>query len=318
MLNELISNTANGSCCIFVPMEIKHFRLIKTIVEEGNIAKSSDKLFLTQSALSHQLKALELQLGFPVFHRSRYKWKLTDEGQELYHIGVKILNDLEKGFSKIDLLRLGSSGTINLSTECYSFYQGLPALIQKMGLLYPAVTVNLILEATHQPLSKLLAKEIDIAIVTDKVSHPNLSFKAVRDDEIFAILHKENPLNETSFLEAHHFSDHHLIIHSFPLETVSVYQHFLKPNKITPQKISAIPLTEIALEMVNANMGIMCMPKWALASFKLSKDIRLKSIGVNGLKRTHYLAIHTSDASKKYIKDFMANFMDAFFVFSDS
>ena len=40
-------------------MELKYFRLIKTIAEEGNIANSSDKLFLTQSALSHQLREID-------------------------------------------------------------------------------------------------------------------------------------------------------------------------------------------------------------------------------------------------------------------
>ena len=289
-------------------MEIKHFRLIKTIAEEGSIAKSSNKLYLTQSALSHQLKELENQLGFLIFQRSRNQWKLTDEGNELYQIGLKILNDLEEGFNKIDLLRLGSSGTIKLSTECYSFYQGLPAIIQKMGLLYPDVTVDLILEATHQPISKLLSNEIDIAIVTEKIANDKLIYKETGEDEIFAILHKENPLNDLDFLEPSHFSKVHLIIHSFPLETVSVYQNILKPNKITPLKISAIPLTEVAMEMVNANMGIMCMPKWALEPLQISKNISIKSIGMNGLKRTHYLAIRKSDENKKYIKDFVFHF----------
>ena len=64
-----------------------------------------------------------------------------------------------------------------------------------------------------------------------------------------------------SSLEASDFAKAHLIIHSFPLETVSVYDQYLKLNKITPRKISAIPLTEVALDTVNANMGVMCMPK---------------------------------------------------------
>ena len=48
-------------------MEIKYFRLIKAIVEEGSIANSAEKLFLTQSALSHQLRELEEKLKFKVF-----------------------------------------------------------------------------------------------------------------------------------------------------------------------------------------------------------------------------------------------------------
>lgn len=147
-------------------MEIKYFRLIKTIAEEGSIANSSDKLFLTQSALSHQLKDLETQLGYKVFLRTRNKWILTEEGKELNKLGCEILTSLEKGFDTIKKIRKGAVGSIKVSTECYSFYQGLPNFIQKMGLLYPEITVALNLEATHQPISKLLSNDIDIAITT--------------------------------------------------------------------------------------------------------------------------------------------------------
>jgi len=293
-------------------MEIKYFRLIKAIEEQGSIANSANTLFLTQSALSHQLRELEERLGFKVFHRKRNKWQLTEEGRELYKLSNSILDRIDKGFRNIEQLRQGSVGQIRVSTECYSFYQGLSSFVQKMGLLYPEIEVDLILEATHQPISKILSNEIDIAIVTQKPMNERLSSLEVYEDEVFAIAHKENPLSKVNFLEADDFSNLHLIIHSFPLETVSVYDQFLKPNKITPLKISAIPLTEVALEMVDANMGIMCMPKWALKPFKLSNDLVLKRIGKNGFRRTHYLVFRESDRNKKYIHDFISNFVEDF------
>jgi len=295
-------------------MEMKYFRLIKTIAEEGSIANSSKKLFLTQSALSYQLRELEEQLAFKVFHRTRNKWKLTEEGTELYKLGNDILENIDKSFKNIKRLRTGSAGNIKLSTECYSFYQGLPRFIQKMGLLYPEINVDLILEATHQPISKMLSNEIDISIVTAKPKNDLLTSFEIFEDEIFAIMHKENELNKLEFIDAGNFSDIHLIIHSFPLETVSVYEHFLKPNGIIPSKISAISLTEVALEMVNANFGVLCMPKWALKSFKISNDLVYKRISKNGLKRNHFLVVRKLDQSKKYIQDFISNFTDEFSV----
>lgn len=293
-------------------MELKHFRLIKTIAEEGNIANSSEKLFLTQSALSHQLREMEEQLGFKVFHRSRNKWVLTEEGAELHKLANTIHHAIEQGFHSIKNINEGTKGLVRISTECYSFYQGLPSFIQKMAVLYPKIDVELILDATHQPVSKILAGDIDMAIVTSKPASSTLSAIELFEDEIFAILHKEHFLAEKPFLEAGDFADIHLIIHSFPLETVSVYERFLKPNNITPIKISAIPLTEVALEMVSANMGITCMPKWALKSFQLSEDLIFKNIGINGLKRTHYLTSRTTDHSKKYISDFISSFEEDF------
>ena len=181
-----------------------------------------------------------------------------------------------------------------------------------MAVLYPDIIVELLLEATHRPISKLLAKEIDLAIVTNKPSDENLVSLPMFEDEIFAIMHREHPLANQEYLESHDFSKQHLIIHSFPLETVSVYEYFLRPHQVVPIKITAIPLTEVALEMVNSNMGIICMPKWALRSFRLGEDICLKRIGINGLKRTHRLTIRKADQHKKYIQDFIINFQEMF------
>lgn len=289
-------------------MELKYFRLIKTIVEEGSLASSSERLFLTQSALSHQLRELEERLGFKVFHRSRNNWQLTEEGAELYKMANRLLNTLEDGFSNIREIREGSRGTIRLSTECYSFYQGLPNFIQKMAALYPEIKIELLMDATHQPIAKMLTNDIDAAIVSSPPETDQLKAVEIFEDEVFAIMHKEHPLGNREFLSAADFAEVHLIIHSFPLETVTVYAHFLQPNNVSVAKIMAVPFTELSLELVNANMGIMCMPRWALRSFKLSGDLVFKRIGKNGLKRTHYLVIREIDKQKKYIDDFIRNF----------
>lgn len=286
-------------------MEIKHFRLIKAIAEEGSLASSTEKLFLTQSALSHQLRELEQQLGYKVFARSRNQWQLTAEGEELYQTGLQVLAVLEQGLQKISLLREGAAGTIRLSTECYSFYQGLPAFIQKMQRLYPDIQVELVLEATHRPIAKLLAGEIDIALVTERHPDPALHFQPLQQDELFAVLHRDHPLAQADFLLPEHFAQVHLIIHSYPLSTVSVYRYFLEPNQVEPGRVTAIPLTEAALDLVAADMGLLCLPKWALRSFRLAPELCFKPIGESGLKRQHYIAARAADLEQQYIQAFL-------------
>lgn len=309
---EFFSDRSMIFYCIFESMEMKYFKLIKTIAEEGNIANSSERLFLTQSALSHQLRELEKKLGCKVFIRTRNKWKLTEEGTALYTLANELLTTLEKGLNTVAEIRVGAKGVVRVSTECYSFYQGLAGFTQKMGVLYPEIEIDLILDATHQPISKIITKDIDIALVSVMPDTDELSGIPIFEDEIFAVMHREHPLVNSKYLETKDFLDIHLIIHSLPLETVSIFEHFLKPANVTPLKVSAIPLTEVSLEMVQANMGIMCIPKWALTSFKLSEELRFKRIGKYGLKRTHYLVVRNEDMGKKYITSFIDNFQEEF------
>ena len=127
-------------------MELKYYRLIKTISEEGSIANSTDRLFLTQSALSHQLRELEERLGFKVFHRKRNKWILTQEGAELYKLSNQLFEAIEKGFSNIKNIKEGAKGHIKLSVECQSFFHEIPMFIQKMAILYRRCCIKIYLE----------------------------------------------------------------------------------------------------------------------------------------------------------------------------
>ncbi len=293
-------------------MELKYYRLIKTIAEEGSIANSSEKLFLTQSALSHQLRELEERLGFKVFHRKRNKWLLTSEGQELYNLSVQLFETIKNGFSKIEQIKEGSKGKIKLAVECQSFFHDLPGFIQKMGILYPEIDTSINIGSRHEIITQINAAEVDIIMSTSKPLSDDLHSIEIYQDEVFAVVHKEHFFNENDYIAPSNFADAHLIINSFPLEGVAVYEHCLRAINVTPKKISAIPFTELSLAMVAANLGVMCSPKWQLKRFKLQEELRLKRIGPNGVKRTHYMIVKKNALSKKYINNFISTFEEEF------
>lgn len=297
---------------IIVDMELKYYRLIKTIAEEGSIAKSSEKLFLTQSALSHQLRELEERLGFKVFHRKRNQWVLTSEGHELYNLSVKLFETIKNGFSKIEQIKEGSKGKIKLAVECQSFFPDLPGFIQKMGMLYPEIDISLDIGSRHEIITKINAEEVDIIMSTHRPLSDDLHSIEIYQDEVFAVVHKEHFFNENDYAAPSNFADVHLIINSFPLEGVAIYEHCLRAMNVTPRKISAIPFTELSLAMVAANLGVMCSPKWQLKRFKMQEDLRMKRIGPNGVKRTHYMVVKKANLSKKYINNFISTFEEEF------
>lgn len=288
-------------------MEIRHLNLIKTIAEEKGITKSLGKLFLTQSAVSHQLKDIEERIGVKIFYRTKNQWLLTDEGKILYDTAVVVLGELNTAMEKVNDMRGGHAGSIRVSTECYTSYHWLPSFLTKMKVLYPKLEVKIVIEATHKPLEKLLRNELDVGITSDPGGDKSIKYIELFKDEVMAIVHKESLLARKKYLTPADFATQTLIIHSYPLETVTVYQHFLKEKKIQPEQIIAIPLTEVALEMVKSGMGIMTLPAWALKPFISSPDLQLVKIGLKGLIRTHFAAIRHEDAGKKYIIDFVDN-----------
>jgi LysR family transcriptional regulator for metE and metH len=288
-------------------MELRHLRIIKTIADEKGITKSLDKLFLTQSAVSHQLRDIEERLGVKLFYRTKKQWILTEEGKIIYDTATKVLNEIDNATEKINDLRNGHAGAIRISTECYKSYHWLPAFMVKMKLLYPKLDVKIVMEATHKPLQKLLNNELDVGITSDPWPDKSIKYIELFKDEVMAVVPAGHPLITKKHLSADDIAGQVLIIHSYPLDTVNVYQHFLKPEQKQPGQIIAVPLTEVALEMVKAGMGIMTMPLWALKPFTAKSELNMVRIGAKGLIRTHYAAIRHEDAGKKHLIDFIEN-----------
>ena len=288
-------------------MEIRHLRLIKTIAEEKGITKSLNKLFLTQSAVSHQLRDIEERIGCKIFYRSKNQWLLTPEGKILYDSAVKVIGEIDQAMDKVNGMREGHAGTIRISTGCYTTYHWLPGFLTRMKVLYPKLDVQIVVEATHRPLQNLLNNELDLGITSDPADDKSLKYIELFKDEVMAVMSVNDHVAKKKYLSAEDFKTQTLIIYSYPLESVSVYQHFLRPLKIVPKEIITIPLTEVALEMVKAGMGIMTMPKWAMKPFVSIPEIQLVKIGQKGLMRTHYAAIRHEDSDKKYIADFIDN-----------
>ncbi|CAN1489322.1 LysR Transcriptional regulator [Flavobacteriaceae bacterium] len=286
-------------------MEIRHLRLIKAIVEEGSITKAIDKLHLTQSALSHQLKEAEYQLGTQLFLRTNKKLVLTKAGEKLYEIANEILNKLSETELQIKEMVFGEFGEIRISTECFSSYHWLPSVLKQFHHLYPNVELKIVTEATHYPLQKLLDNVIDIGIVSDQIKDDRIKYLELFQDEVVMAVSENHPWANKKYVVAEDFANEHLIIHSLPMETVTIHQMVLAPAKITPKKITPLPLTEASIEMVKADMGIMSMAKWALQPYLKNSSIKAIKIGKNGLKRKHFIAIRTEKEYPDYFNHFI-------------
>ena len=165
-------------------LEIRHLRTIVAITEERTVTRAAERLFITQSALSHQLKEIESRLGTPLFLRVKRKMVLTDAGKTLLEYARRILSDVRKAETEISRIGNGKAGRIRLSTECYTCYHWLPPLLQEFEKKNPGVEVEIVADATKKPVEWLLDGKLDIAITSpDDDLDPDLDYHLLFEDE---------------------------------------------------------------------------------------------------------------------------------------
>src|SRR5437762_8515296 len=116
---------------IRMDLEVRHLQLVAAVADVGSLTRAGDRLHLTQSALSHQLRDIESRLGAALFLRVGKRLVLTPAGDRLLASARDVLERLRETEDDIRQMGLERRGVIRLSTECYTCYHWLPPLLTK-------------------------------------------------------------------------------------------------------------------------------------------------------------------------------------------
>lgn len=138
-------------------IDFELYRIFVAVAEEENITKASNKLSISQPAITKQIKNLENQLSVKLFERKSKGVALTSEGKDLYE---KLRDPIEE-LNRIDG-QVGKERFINIGTHNHMGSCIFGKVINEYCLKYPNVNLNLICEETAEMMKKLKNKELDI------------------------------------------------------------------------------------------------------------------------------------------------------------
>ncbi|HZM85541.1 MAG TPA: LysR substrate-binding domain-containing protein [Blastocatellia bacterium] len=265
-------------------LEVRHLKLVETVAKEGGLTKAANRLHVTQSALSHQLRDIEDKLGAPLFLRLNKKMVLTQAGERLLSSAPVVLDELKRAEEDIKQIALHREGILRISTECYTCYHWLPPVLKPFNREFPRVEVRIVAEATRRPIEALLGGRLDLAVTSARTRNQKLMFKPLFKDELVAIVSPDHHLASRSSVSAKDFASENLLVYALAKEDLTIYQKVLIPAGVAPKHVSRVELTEAIVEMVKAGLGVGVMARWAVrpqVEAGTLRTLRLTSKGVH-------------------------------------
>lgn len=284
-------------------LDIRHLRLVVAISEENGVTKASDKLFLTQSALSHQLREIETRLGTPLFHRLNKKMFLTQAGERVLCSARRILAELKNVENDVAGIVANKKGLLRISTECYTCYHWLPEILISFSQKFPDIEVKIIVEATRRPIPLLLEGKLDIALVSNPENDKRLVFAPLFSDEMVVIMSSKHRLASQDYIKLDDFNGENYLAYS-DLDENTVFQKLLLPANVKLGSFSQVHLTEAIIEMVKADLGIAVLAKWAIPKTVSNEAIVAKRLTTKGFFREWSAAYLKNDFLPSYFGDF--------------
>lgn len=255
---------------------LHQLHIFSVVAQKKSITKASEVLYMTQPAVSIQLKQLQDQIGLPLFEFIGKQMYLTEAGEKLIECYNDLAGSLERLETEMDSLKGMKTGSLSVSVVSTGKYF-MPYILGQFRLKYPQIKIKL--EVTN----RLLVKNHLLENITDfgVYSVPDHSFKTEKlgflDNPLILIAPPNSP-----YKKAKSFSDLNgapFIMREIGAGTRLVLENAFEQNTITPEIVMELATTEAVKQAVMAGFGISLVSKYAIR-----QELKTKSLTVLDLK----------------------------------
>ncbi len=287
-------------------LELRHLRTLTALRDTGSLADAAERVCLTQSALSHQLRELETRVGCPLFIRKTRPVRFSSAGQRLLALAEDVL-PLVQG-AEIDVARLagGASGRILLGIECHSCIDWLLPAINAYRSSWPDVELDVSSGFHFAPLPALRRGDLDLVVTSDPQPGLGLQYLPLFSYEAQLACAPDHPLAARPWADPADLAGETLITYPVERQRLDVFARFLDPAGIEPAAIRHTELTAMMIQLAAAGRGLACLPDWALHDYRARHLIVTTSLGEDGVWPTLFAAVREDQADAPFMRGFIS------------
>lgn len=294
-------------------LEVRHLETLSAIRDAGSLQEAAERLHVTQSALSHQLRDLEVRLKTPLLNRRTRPARLTTAGLRIVSLADDVLPRVRAAERDLQRLAAGRTGRLHLAIDCHSCFQWLMPALDAFRRDWPDVELDLSAAFAFAPLPALVRGDLDVVITSDPQEGDAVAYLPLFRYELVLAVAAANPLSQYKYIEPVQLADQVLITYPVERERLDVFTAFLDPADIEPAAIRKAELTPIIAQLVASQRGVAALPNWALAEYMNQGWLRICHLGAQGVWRTLYAAVRADDVEAGYLQAFMAAARDTCF-----
>lgn len=264
---------------------------------------AAKRVYLTQSALSHQIKLMEEQFGLLLFERKSNPLRFTAAGDRLIRLANEILPKVVDAERELARVKHGDAGQLRIAVECHTCFDWLMPAMDEFRQHWSLVELDIVSGFHTDPVGLLLSHRADWAIVSDVEQNDDVLFKPLFSYEMVGICSKDHPLANKEVWQAEDFAEETWVTYPVPDDMLDLYRQVLKPKGINPPRRTT-ELTIALIQLVASRRGIATVPYWAALPYLEKGYVVARKITEEGLYSNLYAAIRKEDANLAYIEDF--------------
>jgi DNA-binding transcriptional LysR family regulator len=246
-------------------MEVRQLQIFRILAEELNFTRTAERVHTVQSNVTAQIKALEEELGVPLFDRLGRRVTLTDAGHRFLPFAGQALAAMDEGQRAV---KAGSepSGPLRISAPESIVTYRLAQLLRKFRKCFPHVELIFRPHLDNTLAVELETGRIDMVIeMRDSITNPVFQSMPLRTERIFVLAHGSHPLANQRTVKPADMAGQTLLLTEYGCGYRAKLDRVMAMQNIRPGHVTEFSSVEAIKQCVAAGMGIALLPAIAVA-----------------------------------------------------
>ena len=259
----------------------------------GSFTLAAHELHLTQSAISHAIKALEEQAGCRLFERAGRRVSPTQAGEQLLRHVDKILTEMKVARTGLEELSRWGHGRLRLGASTTACQYILPSVLREFKQSFPKCVISIDPGDHGQQVELLQQNRIDLALMLEPAGLKDLAFVPLFEDEMRFLLAPVHPWVRAGRMQRGDFAEQTLILYNQTSYTFRLVKDYFRAEDLPLANFLELGSMEAIKELAKVGLGIGVLAPWvareeieagALVSLPLGKRKLRRKWGVAYLR----------------------------------
>lgn len=288
-------------------MHLETLQVFCDLVETGSFSVAASQNFITQSAVSQQIRALEARFDRPLIERSKGRVQPTPAGQLLYQASKDITARYRELRQQMQSFGSLVSGNVRLATVYSVGLYELSEALKKFIKSYPQVSVHLEYCHSNKVFEDVLGGRIDLGIVAYPTRRPQITVIPFREDRLVLICAPHHPLARRKSVTLKELEGQNFVGYERDAPTRRALDRILKQRKVSVRHVMELDNVETIKRVVEIGAGVALVPEPTTRQEAKNRTLCVVNVGDDALLRPlgiiHRKGKHFSPAVERFIAE---------------
>lgn len=261
------------------PLDSRQLKAFVTLARTGSFTETARQLFLTHSAISHSIRALENDIGCRLLRRESKIITLTEAGEALLHHAERIMGEMGQARAALRDLNRWGFRRLRLGTDDALWRQFLASVLVSLHQEFP----RLLIDVRHAPPSEAAAlfeaRQLDLLLGAEPPRHPPFDFTPLIEDRLQLIVPPSHPWVAKACAPREELPSQPWILGGKTNLTRRLVERYFAEDRVMLNTVIEVESLEAIKEFAKLGLGVTVLPLWPLRQELAERSLVALPIG---------------------------------------